>query len=332
MKWKQITPRTPGNRFNMGELLLRRGTAIGMIAIILIMGIRSPSFFSLANLMDILKQSGILILIAMGQTLVLVAGGFDMSAGALLQLTANLSAGFILSGHNTTTVILLGLAVGIAAGIANSFFVIFVKIPSFVATLGVMLVLSGITTGFNDGKSITLYDKPGFFFLGQGYLGSIPVLFLIVIVILIALHIFLKHTTTGLRMYAVGENRLAAVIRGISQPKALFTAFVLAGALVGLTGVFQASYSYGSSAVSTDLDFLWNALAASLLGTTYSKTGELSIVGTAISALFISSLSSALIANSVSNLLQPGLLGLILVISVLLTVIKKREVGQVTIF
>ena len=82
----------------------------------------------------------------------------------------------------------------------------------------------------------------------------------------------------------------------------------------------------------TTLDFLLQALAASLLGTTFSKTEELSVIGTAISALFISSLSSALIANGVSNLLQPGLLGLILVISVMLTVIKKREVGQVTIF
>ena len=73
-------------------------------------------------------------------------------------------------------------------------------------------------------------------------------------------------------------------------------------------------------------------MAAALLGTTYSKTGELSVIGTSISAMFISSLSNVLICNGVSNLLQPGLLGMILVASVLLTVVKKREIGQITIF
>ena len=116
------------------------------------------------------------------------------------------------------------------------------------------------------------------------------------------------------------------------KKKALLISFMLGGALIGAAGVLQASYSYGASTMSTTLDFLLQALAASLLGTTFSRTEELSVIGTAISALFISSLSSALIANGVSNLLQPGLLGLILVVSVMLTVIKKREIGQVTIF
>lgn len=320
------------NTVNIADVLFRRGTAIGMLIVVLILGIRAPSFFKVANLMDILKQSGILALIAISQTIVLIAGGFDMSAGALLQLTANFSAGLILKDQNVGIVILAGISAGVIAGLLNSILVVYIKIPSFVATLGMMLVMTGITTFYNGGKAITLHNVPEFFVLGQGYIGRIPILFLIVVAIIILMHIFLKHTATGLHMYAVGENDQAAIIRGVSQKRALFAAFMIAGALVGLTGVLQASYSYGASAVSADLDFLLNALAASLLGTTYSKTGELSVIGTAISALFISSLSSGLIANGVSNLLQPGLLGLILVVSVLLTVLKKREVGQVTIF
>ena len=155
---------------------------------------------------------------------------------------------------------------------------------------------------------------------------------IITVAVMLLLHVFLKKTKTGLRMYSVGENYAAAMLHGISKKKALLISFMLGGALIGAAGVLQASYSYGASTMSTTLDFLLQALAASLLGTTFSRTEELSVIGTAISALFISSLSSALIANGVSNLLQPGLLGPILVVSVMLTVIKKREIGQVTIF
>ena len=320
------------SRVPVGDILLQRGTAVGMAVLILILGIRSPAFFELSNLMDVLKQGCVLTLIALSQTIILIAGGFDMSAGALLQLTANLAAGGIVGGRGTAFVLIVGSAVGILAGAINAFLVVNLKIPAFVATLGMMLAMNGITLYYNNGRAITLYDEPGFFFIGQGYVGIIPFLFIILLAVLVLLNLFLKNTRTGLRMYAVGENDQAARLRGISQKKALYTAFLIGGAIVGVTGVFQASYNYGASAVSTGMDFLMSALAAALLGTTYSKTGELSVIGTAISAMFISSLSNVLICNGVSNLLQPGLLGVILVASVLLTVVKKREIGQITIF
>ncbi len=320
------------SRVPLGSILLQKGTAVGMIGLILILGIRSPAFFELNNLMDVLKQGCVLTLIALSQTIVLIAGGFDMSAGALLQLTANLAAGSIAGGRGTAFVLIVGLAAGVLAGAINSLLVVQLKIPAFVATLGMMLAMSGVALYYNEGRAITLYDKPAFFFIGQGYVGVIPFLFIILLVVLAALHLFLKNTRTGMQMYAVGENEQAAQLRGISRKKALYTAFIIGGAIVGVTGVFQASYNYGASAVSTGMDFLLNALAAALLGTTYSKTGELSVIGTSISAMFISSLSNVLICNGVSNLLQPGLLGMILVASVLLTVVKKREIGQITIF
>jgi len=318
---------------NIGDYLLKRGTIVGMLVLILVLGIRAPVFFDVTNLMDVLKQGGVLTLIAISQTVVLISGGFDMSAGALLQLTSNLAAGFILANRGSASVIGLGVMIGAVAGLFNALMVVYVKIPSFVATLSSMLIMTGATLFYNDGKSITLYDKPGFFYIGQGYIGGvIPVLFLIVLVIMSIVHLFLKYTKTGLHMYSVGENIQAALIRGINPRKAVFLSFIIAGILVGFTGVLQTSYNYGASAMTTGMDFLMSALAASLMGTTYSKTGELSVIGTAISAIFISSLSSALIANGVSNMLQPGLLGLVLIASILLTVIKKREIGQISFF
>ncbi|MHB8065794.1 MAG: ABC transporter permease [Ruminiclostridium sp.] len=304
---------------DLGDFLFKRGTAIGMLALIIILGIRSPNFFAITNLMDILKQGGILTLIALSQTIILVAGGFDMSAGALAQLTANLTAGFIIGGHNTFLVLIMCTVIGLAAGLVNAFLVIVVKIPPFVATLGTMFISMGLTFGYNKGKALTLQEVTNFSFLGQGYLGIIPFMFVIVIAVLVIL-------------YSVGENLAAAKLRGINQKKSLLIAFLIGGAIVGFTGVLQTSYYYGASAVPTGMDFLISALAAALLGSTYSKTGELSVIGTAISAMFIAALSNGLIVNGVSNLAMPGILGSILVVSIMLTVIKKREIGQVTIF
>lgn len=317
---------------NLSASLVRRGTTFGMIAILIILGIHSPQFFAPNNILDVFKQGSILTLIALSQTLILAAGGFDMSAGALSQLTCNISAGLIIAGWGTGEALGLGSLVGLLIGLFNALLVIIVRIPAFVATLGTMFILMGASLFYNKGQALTLHNKPDFFFLGQGYLGPLPFIFFLVLIIVVVLHIFLKKTKPGLRIYAVGENLAAAKLRGVSQNIALLIVFSLGGAIVGFTGVTQASYNYGASALATGMDFMISALAAAFLGSTFSKTGELSVIGTAIAGMFIGALSNGLLINGVSNLAMPGILGSILVISVLLTVIHKREIGQVTIF
>ena len=314
------------------HFFIKRGTGIAMVLILLFLGLRANLFFAPENLMVVLKQSGILSLIALGLTMVLVSGGFDMGAGALVQFTGNIAAGLILSGLNPMMTIPIGIAIGLAAGLINSFMVIIMRIPSFVATLGSMFILLGLTTLYNNGKALTTQILPGFTFIGQGSIGPIPVLFIIVIVVCLIMHYFLKHTRTGLRMYATGGNPAAAAIRGIHINKYKMIGYALSGIILGLTGVLQCSYSYGASAVSSGMDFLIQALSAAYLGSTLSKTGELSVIGTVFSGIFISALSNALIINGVSNQQIAGILGLILILSILITVINKRDIGQVTIF
>jgi len=317
---------------NAGDLLLKRGTGIGMVVILLILGLRAPLFFALSNLMDVLKQGSILTMIALGLTAVLIGGGFDMGAGALVQLTCNLSAGLIIAGLNPMLTLPMGVVVGLITGALNAFLVTIVKIPSFVATLGTMFVLQGLTTFYNKGEALTITQQPLFSFLGQGRIGIIPMIFIIVSVVAALMHYFFKHTKTGLRMYATGENPQAAALRGINTQKYLALSFCLSGAILGLTGVLQSSYIYGASAINSGMDFLIQALSAAYLGSTFSKTNELSTIGTVFSGMFIAALSNALIINGISNQQISGILGLILILSILLNVIKKREIGQVTIF
>jgi ribose/xylose/arabinose/galactoside ABC-type transport system permease subunit len=325
-------PKTGKARPSLLWFLSKRGTGIVMVLILLILGIRSPLFFDPNNLMDVLKQGGILTMLALGLTMVLVPGGFDMGAGATMQFTCNIAAALILSGVAPMLTVPVGIAAGLAVGLFNAFLVLVMRIPTFVGTLGAMFVLQGITQMINKGKVMNIGTRPFFTALGQGHISIIPIIFIIVLIMMALMHLFLKYTQTGLRMYASGENPQAAAIRGIVTGKYMLIGYVLSGVVIGFTGVVQCSYIYGSTPVIAGIDFLIQALVAAYLGTTFSKTGELSIIGSTICGFFIAALSSALIINGISNRQISGILGVILIVSILITVIHKREIGQVTIF
>jgi ABC-type sugar transport system ATPase subunit/ribose/xylose/arabinose/galactoside ABC-type transport system permease subunit len=324
------TPQAPRTRSRGG--LGRWGALLGMATSIAVMGLGAHKFFSPDNIFLILKQGSLLSLIALSLTIVLISGGLDMSAGAISQLTANISSGFLIGGSTVAAAFGAGIGTGVALGLLNTFFVVVVGLSPFVTTLGVMFIAIGTSFAYNHGQALTLHDHPAFFFFGQGHLGPIPVILILVVVLTAALHLFLRRTRAGLRMYAVGESPATAVLRGISHRRALVMAFMLHGTLAGLAGVLIASYSYGASALATGLDFLISAFAAAFLGSVLSRTGQLDVVGTVVAAMFIASLSNGLILNGASNLVLPGIQGTILIASILIGVVRRRDIGQMTIF
>lgn len=327
-------PSTPsrGSRIRSAGLLGRWGAFFGMVLSIGIMGIGAPEIFKPENIFVILKQGSLLSLIALSLTIVLISGGLDMSVGAISQLTANLSSGLLIGGSSVVAAFSAGIGTGLLLGLANTFFVVIVGLSPFVTTLGTMFLAIGWSFAYNHGQALTLHDQPQFFFFGQGYIGPIPVVLLLVLVITAMLHFFLKRTRAGLRMYAIGESPATAVLRGISKRQASVLAFMIHGVLAGLAGVLLASYSYGASALAIGLDFLISAFAAAFLGSVLSRTGELDVIGTVVAAMFITSVANGLILNGASNLVLPGIQGAILIMSILIGVVRRREIGQMTIF
>jgi ribose transport system ATP-binding protein len=263
---------------------------------------------------------------------VLIAGGFDMSAGAASQFAANVASGTLLAGFGGVAAVGLGGVLGLVIGIVNACLVLLLGMPPFVATLGMMFVVMGGTLLYNGGQALTLSNQPAFFFLGQGYLGPVPFVFILLVVVTLALHVLLKRTRLGLRMYAVGLNAAAAQLRGVQKPRYAFASFAIGGFVLGLAGIILAAYSYGASALGTGVDFLISALAAAFLGSTFTRGGELNVMGTVIAAIFLASLSNGLILVGLSSQALPGVQGLILILSISLGVIRKRDIGQVLIF
>jgi len=305
---------------------------IGMLVTIAVIAALAPQFIAPGNIFDVLKQGSVLAFIAVGLTVVLIAGGFDMSAGATSQFAANVAAGTIIAGSGSVAAIAFGGALGLAVGAVNAMLMLVFRIPAFVATLGMMFVIMGATLLYNGGQALTLSDAPGFFFLGQGYVGPVPFVFILLIAITFVLHVLLKRTRLGLRMYAVGQNEAAALLRGIGRSRYALASCMLGGLVLGLAGVFLAAYSYGASALATGVDFLISALAAAFLGSTLSRAGELNVIGTVAAALFLASLSNGLILIGISNQALPGIQGIVLVLSISLGLLRRRGIGQVLIF
>jgi ribose transport system ATP-binding protein len=314
------------------HVFARWGTVIGMLITIAVIAALAPEFLALGNIFDVLKQGSVLAFIALGLTVVLIAGGFDMSAGAASQFAANIAAGTLLSGFGAVAATGLGSVLGLLIGVLNACLVLFLGMPPFVATLGMMFVVMGATLFYNGGQALTLSGQPGFFFLGQGYVGPVPFIFILLVVVTLVLHLVLKRTRLGLRMYAVGLNAVAAQLRGIQKTHYAFASFALGGLVLGFAGIVLAAYSYGASALGTGIDFLISALAAAFLGSTLTRAGELDVAGTVIAAIFLASLSNGLILVGLSSQALPGVQGLILILSIALGVIRKRAIGQVLIF
>lgn len=312
--------------------LTRWGTILGMMLAVAAIAVMAPNFLTPGNIFDVFKQGSVLAFIALGLTVVLIAGGFDMSAGAVSQFTTNLAAGTLIAGSGAAAAIGLGALAGLAIGGLNALLVLAFGMPPFVATLGTMFVTMGATLLYNGGQALTLSGYPDFFLIGQGYVGPVPVVFILLLISALTLHILLRRTKLGLRMYAVGQNLAAAELRGVRRGPYAFASFAIGGIILGLAGVVLSSYSYGASALATGIDFLISALAAAFLGSTLSRAGDLSVIGAVVTAIFLASLSNGLILIGISSQALPGIQGAVLILSIALGVIRRREIGQVLIF
>ncbi len=306
----------------------------GMVAILLLIGAGAPAFFHPDNLFDVLKQGAVISLIGIALTIALAVGAFDLSVGGTSQLVANVVAGSVIGGLALPGALLIGIAVGAVVGAVNGALIVLLRLPSFVATLGMLFLLLGVTLQVNSGltRTLAVQGHEGFLLLGQGYLGPLPVVVVVVAVTAGLLWVVLKRSVPGLRLYAVGGNSRAAAIRGVSARRTVFSAFLLSGALAGFAGVVQASYSSGSTASDASLSLLVAALSAAFLGSTITATQEFDVVGTTVAAMFVSAVGNGLILNGLSSLVLPGVQGAILVGAVLIAVLRERRLGQVAVF
>src|SRR4051795_194713 len=232
---------SPARRVIGGLLRSRELAVLGvLVALVVVTTIKSPAFlFSSNGWRDLLLTPSILILLAVGQTVVIITRSVDLSVGSTLGLTAYLTGRLFLDhpGISIPVVVLAGLAMGALLGSVNGLLVAWGKVPALVITLGTLYIYRGIFLTWAGSDRINASDLPhSFLDLGTKQLLSIPVLTIVALVVLVLVGYYLYTARGGRELYAIGSDPDAADLYGLSARRRILSAFVLSGALAGLAG------------------------------------------------------------------------------------------------
>jgi ribose transport system permease protein len=317
----------PRRRFSRDWIvaqLIRRAMLIVMLLVIAFFSYRSLRFSSLDNLQTILIAAAPFALIALGQTLVILTGGIDLSVGSVIAVSAMTGAA-IAKAHPGQVWMTVGAAmlVGLLAGAINGFLVSRVDVPPFIATLGMLTAGSGVA--FVIGKGAPINGLPAEFgtIANTKVLGlQIPVLLMIIGIV--GFGIAMRRTAYGMRIYAVGGNRTAAEIAGVNARRTLFSVYAVSGLLAGISGVMLAS-RVSSGPPTLGQGYELDAIAAVVIGGASLMGGRGTIWGTALGLLLIQTLNNGLDLLLVPAYWQNVIKGVLIVAAVAVDVWSVRR-------
>lgn len=308
--------------FDARKLLHAReaGVFAALVLLFILGSVLSPSFLQTGNLLSVGQQISQIGIMAIGATFVIVNGEIDLSVGSIYALAAISTGMAIAAGLAWPVAVLIGLGVGIVAGLLNGLAVVLLGVPSFIVTLGSLSVFRGVTLLISDGAPISLSaSQPGvaeFNLLGQGRLfGVIPMQLLIFAVIAAIGVILLSRSRLGFNTYAVGGNQEAARLVGIDVKGVKLAAFVLSGLTAAVAGVLGLSFlSYVQGVTGTGLEL--TVISAVIIGGAALFGGSGTMWGTIIGVAFIGLLQNILNINGISSFWQTVVTGLVIVAAV----------------
>lgn len=307
---------------------------VGLLGFIILLSvlvqIRNPSFLTLENINDMVKNTAILSILTVGMMLVIVTRGIDLSIGATLALSGMIAALAVGANPDLHPVlaILLGTLVGTACGAVVGGLVSKGGILPIIATLGMMNVFRGLTFMVSNGKWVSAHQMPASFKgIATSSILGINTLIFIAVIIYIIFYYFINHTRTGRQIYAVGSNPESAKISGINNARILWLVYTVMGALAGLAGVLWVS-KFASAQGDTAMGYEMNVIAACVLGGVNIAGGSGKISGIILGSLLLGILNNALPLINVSPFWQSAIQGLIILIAVLFNALVKRGVDR----
>jgi len=283
----------------------------------------SEAFLTVNNLLNVLRQASLLFLMASGLTLVILTAGIDLSVGANVGMSACLAGTVLLATGSTTLGFLTGICCGALIGLANGLLVTLLRLPSFIATYGMLWILHGITYYFMAGATINGFSK-SFRMIGSGYWFGIPVPIYMMLFFLISGSIFLRYTIFGQQIYALVANPVTARLSGVPVTRRLLLVYILSGITAGLASlVFLARLNSAEGDIGEALTL--PAIAAVLIGGTSLFGGVGTMLGTLIGALILTLVLNGMNILSIDGNLQALVTGVIIIVSVLLDLILRRK-------
>ena len=296
--------------------LQRYGLVVSFLILCLVLCLLSDRFLTVGNLTNVLRQSTINLIIAIGMTYVILTAGIDLSVGAVLALATVVTADFLQRGVPILPTVVLGLLLGGVLGMANGLRLSGSLLKSVSHTLGMMTVARGLALTYTQGRPITgLPDA--FRYIGTGYLGPIPMPIIVAGITFLAGYILLTRTRMGMYIYALGNNPVAAHYTGIATSNYITFVYVLAGSLAALAGMILVA-RLDSAQPTAGIGYEFDAIAVVVVGGTSFAGGEGSLMGTLLGVLVISVLNNGLNLLNVSSFYQPVVTGVVIALALLL--------------
>lgn len=313
---KVRTHEKKSRNLNLAYLLGKYNLLILLVVFIIIASSLSPKFLTVQNFLNLLQQSSVTGIMAIGMTFVILVAGIDLSVGSIAALSGMVVAILLVAGWPIPLAILMALAAGGLLGLVSGFLSTKFVIPAFITTLAMMVSARGLALLVTNGQPV--YGLPeAFSFLGAGFIGKVPVSGIIWIVLTIVAALVLKYTPFGRNLYAVGGNPEAAHLSGVRVSRHLISVFVISGILSGLAGVVLASWlTVGQPSASSGAEL--NAIAAVVLGGTSLAGGVGGVVGTFAGVLLMSIITNIFNLVGLASYYQQIFMGLIIVFALVL--------------
>ena len=279
---------------------------IALLVLIAVVSVLSPNFFTADNLLNILRQTSVNAIMAVGMTLVILTAGIDLSVGSILALTGAFAASLIAADVSVFIAVPAALLAGAAFGALSGTIIAKGKVQAFIATMITMTALRGFTMVFTDGRPISAGfsdNADAFAVLGTGYWLGLPVPIWIMALVFALAWYLLQHTRLGRYIYALGGNESATRLSGINVDRVKIAVYTLCGMLSALAGLIVTS-RLSSAQPTAGMGYELDAIAAVVVGGTSLMGGKGRIAGTLIGALIIGFLNNALNLLDVSSYYQ----------------------------
>ncbi len=306
--------------------------AIVIVALAIFVNIRSDgNFLTLENISDTLAETAVMAIMSVGMMLVLLTGGIDLSAGAVMGL-AGMTATTILKNNNQLSpliIVLIAVLIGLLCGIVNGFLIAKLNIFPIIATLGTMYIFRGLVYVVSPVGRVNPQEMSTAFLsiATKPWIPGINNLILITIIIYIISWFLLERVRAGRRVYVVGNSIESARVSGIKPSRVLMSVYAIAGALAGLGGIlYVGKYSFATG--DTGTGFEMNLIAVCVLGGVNVTGGSGRIIGVILGALLFGELTRAMPMINISQFWQEAVRGIIIIGSVIINVLISRNIER----
>ena len=315
------------DRFGLMRLLRAReaGVFFALLALCVFLSFATDGFLTSINLFNVGRQISLLGIMSVGMTFVLISGEVDLSVGSTYALCGLLAGMWIIAGYGLALSLCIGILAGAAIGLINGLLSTYGRLPSLIATLGMLSIVRGAALIMTNGQPVTVNAHNGarpdvlsaFEYMGQGYVfGVVPMQLVFFAIVAAVAWVILSSTNFGFRVFAVGGSAKAARVAGINVSRVKISALMLMGALAAFAGILSLAFLPSGQAGRTGLGLELDVIAATIVGGASLSGGEGTILGTIFGVLIIGVMRNGLVLMGFSPFVQELMIELVIIIAV----------------